>query len=228
MKKISSVLIASLTLPIILTGSAFSLPIGFSAFGGLGTGYYAMSHLNSHIGNIGQDLGVPIEGISSGINITLQGRIWFINRIAITGGYERLWADTEAESAEITLSYKAPCNLYFIGAAGTIISLPEVLDFNVGVNYTFASATFGTNLDFGRRLREFKGSDNGYEIFAEVTTNFIRPVEVGFQMGYRGLKIDGLVDKYGDSPDDYYDYMDYQFKLDYSGVFFYITVGIRL
>lgn len=228
MKRISAVLITVFAIMVFSTTAAFPFPVGFGAFGGIGRGYYSMADLNSHIGNVGQDLGIVIDNVSNGINITLQGRVWFFNRISVTGGYQRLWAETEAESAETPLTYKAPCNVYMIGAAGTPFFIPNTFDINIGVNYCFARTTFGTNLDFGRRLREFKGNDTGYEILAEVVTNFIRPVEVGFQLGYRGLKVGELEDKYGRSPDEYYDYMGSTFQLDYSGFFFYLTAGIRL
>jgi hypothetical protein len=206
---------------------AGSRPIGLSVSGGIGNGYYSMSALNNHINAIRPELGVQIDDLSSGINLTVQGRLWIYNIGAITAGYQYLYAETEA-AGSASLVYKAPADVYTIGAVGNVYRIPEVLDLNLAVSYCWVSAVFGTNLFSDRRLWEFKGTDNGWEIFAEAVTSFIRPVEIGLQIGYRMLKVENLEDRYGRSPVDYDGWVVDKMELEYSGVFFYLTAGIRI
>ena len=226
-KSTVSPLVAALVLALFPT-TICAIRIGFSIFGGIGNGYYDMTDLNNHIGKVAQETHRNIDQISSGVNVRLEGKLLMLDRFGISIGYEHYWADTAAELADPPLTYKAPADVYLFGGSVKVLSLPTIFDVNAAVNYCHIKTTFGTNYLSDRRLREFKGSDNGYELTAEVVTNFIRPVEVGILLGYRVLKVGGLEDKFGNQPQYYYDNITGSFELDYSGAYFYLTAGIRL
>ncbi len=205
---------------------AGSFPIGFSAVGGIGAGYYDMEALNEHLGHVAQDLGVKSLGdLSGGVNFRIEGRVWMYDLFAVTGGFEHFWGATESEGTESSLSYRAPSDVYTLGAIVAVFRIENALNLCVGSNLCFAESVFGTNEVIERRLSEFRGDDRGFEIYAEAHTNFLKPIEVGFQLGYRGLALNSFTDKYGDTalfeP-------DMKMELDYSGVFFYFTTAIRL
>ena len=156
----------------------------------------------------------------------LQGRLWFFDRIGLIATYEHLWGQTEISGAEDPIVFKAPANIYSVGGIVKVIVLPSIIDLNVGVSKSLATSVYGTNQDFARRLEEFKGDDDGYEIFVEAMTNFLRPLQFGLMLGYRGLKIINFEDRYGDVA--YFEPSHVLMEVDYSGAFFYVTAGIGL
>jgi hypothetical protein len=206
--------------------AAWSFPIGVSVHGGLGKGYYSMEELNDNINELRLQLGSNLSNLSNGTNILLQGRVWFFDRIGVTATYEHFWGGTEISGAEDPIIFKAPANIYSVGGIINVIVLPLIIDLNVGVNKSFATSVYGTNQDFARRLEEFKGDDDGYEIFVEAITNFVRPLQFGLMLGYRGLKIKNFEDRYGDVA--YFEPAHVLMEVDYSGAFFYVTAGIGL
>jgi hypothetical protein len=206
--------------------AAWSFPVGVSVHGGLGKGYYSMEELNDNINELRLQLGSNLSDLSNGTNIMLQGRVWFFERIGLTATYEHFWGETEISGAEDPIVFKAPANIYSVGGIIKVIILPLIVDLNVGVSKSFATSIYGTNQDFARRLEEFKADDDGYEIFVEAMTNFIRPLQFGLMLGYRGLKITNFEDRYGDVA--YFEPSHVLMEVDYSGAFFYITAGIGL
>ena len=218
--------LAALAILSLAAAPAGSFPIGFSAVGGIGAGYYDMAALNRHLGLVAQDLGVTsLEGLSSGVNFRIEGRVWMFNQFAVTGGYEHFWGATESEGSSSTLSYRAPSDVYTIGGIVAILRLENALNLCVGSNLCFARSVFGTNEVIARRLSEFKGDSQGYELYVEAHSNFLNPIEVGFQLGYRGLAIKTFKDKYGDTASFE---PGMKMEIDYSGAFFYFTTAIRL
>jgi len=212
-------------LGLVCASNALSFPIGFSANGALGYGYYSMGDLNSHLNFVRQDKHIKLDALGNGVNFKVEGRIWFYDRVALSGGFEHYWAESTSEGSSTTLSYKAPADVLNIGAVVMVVRLENTIDICVGVNRSSAETVFGTNEFTSRSLTEFKGKKAGYELYGEIHTNFINPVEVGLQIGYRGLEVDGLEDKFGDdgSFDD-----GSPITVDYSGAFFYLTTAIRI
>lgn len=205
---------------------AGSFPIGFSAVGGIGVGYYDMAALNQHLGHVAQDLGVAsLDELSSGVNFRIEGRVWMFDQFAATGGFEYFWAATESQGSTSTLSYQAPADVYTFGAIVALLRIEDVFNLCVGSNLCFAESVYGTNEVVARRLSEFKGEDQGYELYAEAHSNFLNPIEVGFQLGYRGLAIKTFKDKYGNTASFE---PGIKMEIDYSGAFFYFTTAIRL
>ncbi len=205
---------------------AASFPIGFSAVGGIGAGYYDMEALNEHLGHVAQDLGVKSLGdLSGGVNFRIEGRVWMYDLFAVTAGFEHFWGATESAGTESSRSYRAPSDVYTFGAIVAVFRIENALNLCVGSNLCFAESVFGTNEIIERRLSEFKGSNRGFEIYAEAHTNFLKPIEIGFQLGYRGLALKTFTDKYGDTA---FFEPGMKMELDYSGVFFYFTTAIRL
>lgn len=205
---------------------AGSFPIGFSAVGGIGAGYYDMAALNQHLGHVSQDLGVAsLDELSSGVNFRIEGRVWMFNLFAVTGGFEHFWGATGSEGTASSLSYQAPADVYTLGAIVAVLKIENAINLCVGSNLCFAESVFGTNEVIARRLTEFKGEDQGYEIYAEAHSNFLDPIQVGFQLGYRGLAINTFTNKYGDTASFE---PGMKMEIDYSGAFFYFTTAIRL
>ena len=204
---------------------AGSFPIGFSVGGGIGTGYYDMEALNQHLGRVAQGKAVAFDGISKGVNFRIEGRVWMFDRVAVTGGYEHFWGETESEGTSSTLSYRAPSDIYTVGAIVALLKIENVLNLCVGSNLCFAKSVFGTNEVIARRLSEFKGENQGYELYTEAHTNFLNPIEIGFQLGYRGLALKTFTDKYGNTASFE---PRIKMEIDYSGAFFYFTTAIRL
>lgn len=205
---------------------AGSFPLGFSAVGGIGAGYYDMAALNQHLGHVAQDLGVSsLDELSSGVNFRIEGRVWIFDQVAGTGGFEHFWGATSSEGTESSLSYQAPADVYTFGAIVAVLRIENAINLCVGSNLCFAESVFGTNEVIARRLSEFKGDGQGYEVYAEAHSNFLGPIEVGFQLGYRGLAIETFTNKYGDTA---FFEPGLKMEIDYSGAFFYFTTAIRL
>ena len=203
-------------------------PLGFSAVGGLGVGYYSMSELNRHIGSKRQGLGIGLDELSNGVNFRIEGRVWVLDRAAVTGGYEYYWGETSSEGTSTSLNYRTPTDVYTLGAIVRLVRIKKAFDICLGVNLCMAKSVFEMKEenDSARRIPSFKGDDSGYEAYAEAHTKFLNPIEVGFQLGYRGLKInsftnirDGLAGTFSDGA---------KINIDYSGVFFYLTTAIRI
>jgi len=205
--------------------SAHAFPLGFSVAGGIGAGYYSMADLNSHLNNVRQANHIKLDELGSGVNFKADARIWFYDLVAVSGGYEHLWGESVSEGSSTTLDYKTPADVYTLGLVGAVFVVPNVVDLCVGVNRCSAKAVFGTNEVVSRRLAEFTGRNVGFEAYAEVHSNFINPVEVGLQFGYRNLKIQTLYDRR--SAVGFFESGD-QISLDYSGFFFYLTSAIRI
>jgi hypothetical protein len=228
MKKcLFAVTIAAVIL-IISNTQSFSFPIGFSLSGGFGASHYSMGDLDNHLKIVRQDFGMSIPDLSSGVNIKLQGRIWMLEMFALSICYEHLWGETVPDGVSTNLTYKAPSDIYTLGGVVKLFSFPKLIDLNAGANLCIAESIFGTNLVSGRRLMEFKSRDKGFELFLEVVTSFINPVEIGFQLGYRGVTAKDLEDQYGREPGDYSPLFSNEFELSYNGAFYYLTAGIRL
>ena len=209
---------------VVATSGAGAFPLGFSIGGGTGLGYYSMSALNEHIGIVAQESLLSVDELANGVNVRLEGRLWYARIAAITGGYEHFWGKTESVESS-SLSYQAPADVYTLGILVTFLRFENSFDLGVGANYCRAEAFYRTNETTIRRLAEFTGEDGGFETYAEIHTNFLNPLEIGFQLGYRRLKIETLNDAYGDRA---YFEPDLPIEIDYSGVFFYLTSSIRI
>lgn len=210
--------------PVIASAAGF--PITFSAKGGFGVGYYSMGELNNHLTQMKQELGTTVSELDNGVNIYFEGRVWILDRVAGIVGYERFWVETSLNVEPTSITYKAPADVYVLGGAVRILTLPEIVDINAGVRGSFAHAIYGTNQDSESVLREYKKNDYGWDIFAEANTNFLRPVEVGFILGYRSLSIEGFKDKFQHVVN--FTTTGEPVAIDYSGAFFYLTAGVRL
>ena len=206
-------------------GGAAAFPLGISAGGGIGLGYYSMGALNEHIGIVAQENAITIDPLNNGINFRAEGRIWYGRIAALVGGYEHLWAETETLEATSSITYLAPADVYTLGLVAALFRFENAIDLGVGVNRCWVDVTYGTNEITGRRLAEFDGEDAGYEAYAEIRTNFLNPIEVGLQIGYRGLKVETLSDLYGER--GYFE-PGFPIEVDYSGVFFSLMTSIRI
>lgn len=207
--------------------AALSFPIGISLRAGIGVSYYSMTELDDHFAVVARDFDLGMPALSKGVNVMLQGRVWFFDFIAASAGYEHFWGESKLEVGSISpVTYKAPANVYSVGGAVKAFAVPNVIDVNVGINGCYAKSTFGTNLLSPRRLSECKANDWGFALFAEAATNFLNPIEISVQMGYRRLTVNGFVDKFGDAA--FFPDSNTEIKLDYSGPFMMIAAGIRL
>lgn len=224
-KKTAMTLFAVLLLTTAAGTEVLGFPIGVSIHGGLGKGYYSMEELNDNLNELRLELAANLSDLSNGTNVILQGRVWFLDRIGVTAGYEHFWGETEIQTVESTILIKAPADVYSIGGIVTILPIPNFVDLNLGVSLSFVSSVYGTNQEFARRLEEFKGNDNGYQIYGEAMTNFVDPLQFGLMLGYRGLKIAEFEDRYGDLA--MFEPSGAVMEIDYSGVFFYVTAGVR-
>lgn len=217
-------IIAVLLLTLAPIQNVFGFPIGISIHGGLGKGYYSMEELNDNLNELRLDLDANLSDLSNGTNVMLQGRLWFLGRIAVTIGWEHFWGESEIVTTEAPILIKAPANVFSIGGIVTPLSIPDFADFNIGASMSFISCIYGTNQEFSRILEEFKGDDTGYQIYAEAMTNFLEPLQLGLMLGYRGLKIREFEDRYGDL--GFFEPSGAVMEIDYSGVFFYLTAGV--
>ncbi|MGD1049392.1 MAG: hypothetical protein ABR899_11645 [Candidatus Krumholzibacteriaceae bacterium] len=224
MKKLVTVL-GALTILSFAHAPASSFPLGLSVGGGIGAGHYGMEDLNRHLEQVAQSKHIALDGITGGVNFRVEGRVWILDQLGLAGGYEHFWGASDSEGSSSSLSYRAPSDVYTVGAIVELLHVQDVMDLCVGVNGCLAKSVYGTNEVVARRLSEYRGQNYGYEVFGEAHTNFINPIEVGFQLGYRGLTIDSFKDKYGHEA--YFD-PGVKMRLDYSGVFFYLTSAIRI
>lgn len=223
-KKTVLTIIAVLLLALAPVQNVFGFPIGISIHAGLGKGYYSMQELNDNLNELRLELNSNLSDLSNGTNVMLQGRLWFLDRIAVTVGWEHFWGETEIQTLDAPVLIKAPANVYSIGGMITPLSIPVFADFNIGASMSFVSSIYGTNQEFSRRLDEFKGDDTGYRIYAEAMTNFLTPLQFGLMLGYRGLKIQEFEDRYGEL--GFLEPSEAVMEIDYSGVFFYVTAGV--
>lgn len=209
------------------TASAISIPISLSAKGGIGSAYYSMDELNTQIAFMRQTLGTNFSPLENGFQVYLEGRIWVMGRFAGIVGWEHYWVEAAMDAGSYNLTYKAPTNVFLLGAAVTVFDFPKLVDINLGARGSYGQTIYGTNeFTESSLLEEFKNNDYGWDVFAEVNTNFLRPIEVGMMLGYRNLKIDELVNKY----DEVARHIESNRKvvLDFSGMYFYVTAGVRL
>ncbi|MBN1886186.1 MAG: hypothetical protein JW876_11780 [Candidatus Krumholzibacteriota bacterium] len=198
---------------------ASAFPIGIAVRGGIGNAFYSMSDLNDAIQELSRDAGVRIPDLDGGTNVKIEGRIWVFDRFAAAAMYERWWASTENESGDYTITFKAPADVISFGVVGRIFSFPQILDVNLAAYYSLAETVYGTNILTGRRLDEYKGDDGGFQLAAEAVTNFLNPVEIGIQFGWRNVTVREFENKFGES---------LRFDLEYGGAFFFLTAGVRL
>ena len=207
---------------------AHSFSLGFSAVGGLGVGYYSMSELNSHISTKRQDLGITLDELTSGINFRLEGRVWVMDFAGVAGGYEYFWGETSSEGTSTSITFRTPADVYTVGAIVPIIRIKNAFDVCLGANWCFAKAVFEMKeeTDVSRIIPGFKGDDSGFEAYAEAQTKFFNPIEIGFQLGYRGIKISSLTSVKDGSEATFAD--GTKVEIDYSGAFFSLTAAIRL
>ena len=206
---------------------AQSFPIGISMRAGIGVGYYSMNGLDDHFEDVARDYDLVMPALSKGVNVMLQGRVWFYDLLAASGGFEHFWGESKLETESISpVTYKAPANVYTIGGALRAFSVTNVIDVILGVNGCFTKSTFGTNLLSPRRLSEYKANQWGTELFLEAASNFLNPVELSVQIGYRWLTVGGFEDKFGEPA--YFPDSPSSVELNYGGPFLYLTTGIRL
>jgi hypothetical protein len=222
-----SIWIVALAALTALTSTASAgLPVGFEAKGGIGIGYYSMSDLNDHLSSLRQTINANAEDVGSDFNVFIEGRVWMFQRVAGLVGYEHYWTEAALNTTSQTLKYTAPADVFYLGGAINIVSVPMLVEINAGVRGTFAKVVYGENEESETRLSEYKANDYGWDIFAEVNTNFFKPIEVGFTLGYRNLKVSGFEDKYGHEP--VFSTTGEAVAIEYSGMFFYLTAGIAL
>jgi hypothetical protein len=207
--------------------AARSFPIHVSLRAGIGVNYYAMTELDDHFTVVARDFHLEMPALSKGVDVMLQGRVWFFDLFAAAAGFEHFWGESKLEVGSISpVTYKAPANVYTVGGAVRVFTIPNVIDINAGVNGCYAKSTFGTNLLSPRRLSEYKANDWGFSLFAEAATNFLNPVEISVQMGYRRLTVSDFEDKFGDAA--FFPDSSTKVTLDYSGPFFMIAAGVHL
>lgn len=206
--------------------AAAGLPIGFEFKGGVGIGYYSMDELGDHIESLRQTVNANFEEVGSDFNVLAEGRVWFFGRIAGLVGYEHFWTEAALATTSATITYKAPADVLCLGGVINIFSFPMLFDINAGVRGTFAKVVYAENEENEARLVEYKANDYGWDVFAEVNTNFFRPLEVGFTLGYRNLNVSGFENKFGREPE--FSTSGDPVTIGYSGVFFYLTAGIAV
>ncbi|UCF05704.1 MAG: hypothetical protein JSV33_01310 [bacterium] len=224
----SKIVLAMLFVAVLAITSAdlAAFPLGISVKGGIGLGYYSMDALNDNLRIASQQTGAFFDDLSKGINVALQGRVWFLGRYGVHLGYQHYWGESSAASGGLEYTYKTPADVYAIGGVLNILSFPVLFDINAGANWCHVRSIFGTNVRTTSFLQEYKGNDNGFELYAEVVTNFVRPVDIGIQFGYRGLTVKSLENKFKEEAR--FPISETKVELEYSGVFFFFTAGIRL
>jgi hypothetical protein len=203
-----------------------AFPLGISVKGGIGQGYYSMDALNENLKVASQQHGAFFDDLSKGINVALQGRVWVLGRYGLHLGYQHYWGESTAIAGGTEYTYKTPADVYSIGCVINILSFPVLFDINAGANLCHVRSIFGTNVRTESFLQEYKGNDNGFDVYAEVVTNFIRPVDIGIQFGYRDLTVKSLENKFKEEAR--FPISETKVELEYSGVFFFFTAGIRL
>lgn len=223
MKKfLIAVLAAAVLVP---SATAAALPLGFEIKGGVGIGYYSMSEFNDNIQAVREQAGLEFDDPSSEINVMLDGRLWMFGRFAASVGYEHLWMDYNMPIGSSNyVTYKMPADIMSLGGVVHIYRVPNVIDINAGLKGDFADVVYGTDQD--GPYTEYKSNGYGWDLFAEINSNFMNPVQVGFTLGYRSLKVDGFEDKFGNTPT--YIGTGQPVVVDYSGMYFYFTAGVAI
>jgi len=218
-------IVAALVTAVLVPSAAVGFSLGFEAKGGVGIGYYSMAELKDNIQAVREAAGLEFDDPSSEFNVMLEGRVWMFGRFAATVGYEHMWADYNMPIGSSNyVSYAMPADLLSLGGTLHIYRVPRVIDINAGVRGDFAKVTFGTDQD--GPYTEYKANDYGWAIYGEVNTNFLNPVQVGFTLGYRSLKVDGFVDKFGNAAT--FIGNGEPVVMNYSGMYFYFTAGVAI
>jgi len=207
------------------TGNSNAFPLNFSVSGSIGMGYYNMNELNTMVQQIAQDNKIQIPKINKGINVGLHGRIWLFDIAAVTGEYEHFWAESTANLDPVPLTFKAPADVYSIGVLAKAYSSASAFDVCVGLSGNFVKSQYGSNIGSGRILREYKSDGKGITIYTEVHTNFLHPLEIGTQLGYRFMKIKDFKDKFDNK---LYFNPGSTATIDYGGFYFNIMSGFRI
>jgi len=216
---------AALAAAILIPSAAAAFPLGFEVKGGVGIGYYSMAEFNANVQAVREQYGLEFDDFDSEFNVMLEGRIWMFGRFAATAGYEHLWAEYNMPiSSSSYVSYKMPADILSLGGTLHIYRVPKVIDINAGVKGDFIKVVFGTDQD--GNFTEYKSNEYGWDIYGEINTNFLNPVQVGFTFGYRNLKADNFEDKYGNMP--HFIGTGDPVVLDYSGMYFYFTAGVAI
>jgi hypothetical protein len=229
MRKTAVTAFAALAFVVIARTEAQPFPLELSAVGGIGFGYYSMSDLNRHIGSKRQQLGrISLDELSNGLNFRLEGRLWLYGIAAATGGYEYFWGETSSSGTSTSLTYRTPADVYTIGVIAPAIKIGRAFDICVGLNWCTANAVFEMKeeTDRSRFIPSFKGDNSGYEAYVEAHTRFINPIEIGFQLGYRGLKIKSFTSTR--TGQEAFFSEGQKIQIDYSGVFFMLTAAVRI
>ena len=223
MKRLTAAVLAAV---ILAPSAAFAdFPVGFEVKGGVGVGYYSMGEFNDNLQAVREQTGITFEDLTSGFNVMLEGRIWMFGRIAATAGYEHFWCD-QIMPVSLTdyVTFTMPADLLSLGGTVHIYRVPSVIDINAGLKGTFAKVTYST--DESGRFTDYKANDYGWDIYAEFNTNFINPVQIGFTLGYRNLKVDGFEDKFGNTAE--FIGTGEPVVINYSGMYFYVTAGVAI
>ena len=222
MKRLTAALLAA---ALLAPAASQAIPLGFEAKGGIGIGYYSMTEFKDNVQAVREQYGLEYDDPASEFNVMLDGRIWMFGRMAASVGYEHLWADYNMPTGNTEyITYTMPADIVSLGGTVHVYRFPQVIDFNVGMKGTFAKVTFGTDQD--GTFTDYKSNGYGWDIYGEINTNFLNPVQVGFNLGYRSLKIDGFEDKFGNQAE--YIGNGQPVVLDYSGVYFYFTAGVAI
>jgi hypothetical protein len=222
MKRLVAMILAG---AVLLPSAAGAFPLGFEVKGGVGIGYYSLAEFKDHIQAVRQEFGLEFDDPSSEFNVMLDGRLWMLKRFAASVGYEHLWADYNMPTGSSSyVTYKFPADIVSVGGVIHIFRVPKVIDINAGLKGDFVKVTYGTDQD--GRYTEYKSNGYGWDLYGEINTNFLNPVQVGFTLGYRSLKVDGFEDKFGDSPT--FSGTGEPVVIDYSGVYFYFTAGVAI
>jgi opacity protein-like surface antigen len=218
-------LIAVMSAAVLVPSAATASTIGFEVKGGVGIGYYSMSEFVDNIQLVRETFGLEFDDPASEFNVMLEGRIWMFGRFAATTGYEHLWADYNMPVGSGSyVSYAMPADILSLGGTVHIYRIPKVIDFNAGLEGLFGKVTLGT--DQPGRYTEYKSNGYGWDLYGEINSNFLNPVQVGFTLGYRHLKVEDFEDKFGDIAE--FMLSGDPFVLDYSGVYFYFTAGVAI
>ena len=216
---------AAVALAIMAPPASAEFPVGFEVKGGIGVGYYSMGEFNDHLAAVREATGQSFEDLTSGFNVMAEGRVWMFGRLAATAGYERFWAEqlmTISSSDYVT--YEMPADILSLGGAVHIYRIPKVIDINAGAKGIFCKPIIGTDQDGS--WTDYKSTGYGWDLFGEVNTNFLNPLQVGFTLGYRHCKIEDFEDKFGNTPE--FSGNGAPMVMDYSGVYFYFTAGVAI
>jgi hypothetical protein len=222
MKRLAAI---ALAVVILAPATVSAISLGFEVKGGVGLGYYSMGEFTDNIQAVREQQGLEFDDPSSEINVMLDGRIWMFGRFAASVGYEHLWMDYNMPIGSSNfVTYTMPVDIMSLGGVVHIYRVPKVIDINAGLKGDFAKVIYGTDQDGS--YTEYKSNGYGWDLFAEINSNFLNPVQVGFTLGYRSLKVDEFEDKFGDSPT--FIGTGEPVVVDYSGMYFYVTAGVAI